>query len=57
MNKVVNVEPVNQYGTNLYNCHDKWIATALQVVRLFVGNHAAALSTYTDIDNSSLLAL
>jgi hypothetical protein len=61
MDKDVKVEPVNQYGLNLYNRHGKLIATALQVDGLLVLDRvldrAAGLTEYTDIDDSCLLAL
>jgi hypothetical protein len=59
----VTVEPVTQYGLNLYNCHGKLIATALQVDGLLVldgsMDRAPGSTEYinTDNNNSCLLAL
>jgi hypothetical protein len=62
MDKDVKVEPVNNYGLNLYNLHGKLIATAPQVDWLFVLDRildrAQGPTKFTDIDNNScLLAL
>jgi hypothetical protein len=61
MKKDVNVEPVNHYSLNLYNRHGKSIATAAQVDGVFILDcfldRAPESTKYTDIDDSSLLAL
>jgi len=61
MDKDVKVEPVNHNGLNLFNRHGKLIATAPQVDGLIVLHrvldHAPDSTEYTDIDDSSLLAL
>jgi hypothetical protein len=59
MDKEVKVELVNHYGLNLYNRHNKLIATAPQVNGLFVLDHvldcAPGSTEYTDIGNDSYL--
>jgi len=62
MDTDVKVELVNPYGLNLYNSHDKLVATAPQGDGLFVLDRvldrAPESTEYTDIDNDScLLAL
>jgi hypothetical protein len=57
MDKDVKVDPVNHNGLNLYNRHDKSIATGPQVDGLFVLDQAPAPTESTDIDDSFLLAL
>jgi hypothetical protein len=59
MEKNAKVEPVNNYGLNLYNRHGKLIATAPQVNGRFVLDRvldrAPGSTEYTDIDNDSCL--
>ena len=59
MDKDFKVEPVNHYGLNLYNRHDKLIATAPQVDGLFVLDCVLQWEStdYIDVDDSCLLAL
>jgi len=59
MDKDVKVEPVNHYGLNLYNRHDKLIATALQVDGLLVLDRVPDRESteYTEVDDNCLLAV
>ena len=59
MDKEVKVEPMNHYGLNLYNRHDKLIATAPQVDGLLVLDRVPDWESteYTDINDNCLLAV
>jgi len=57
MDKDVKVEPLNHYHLNLYNRHAKLISTAPQVDGIFIPDQTTESTEYTDIEDSSLLAL